>query len=151
MIVADGVDEVDEVEEVAAIIEAAREVWGETDFHTTAAFTLVGASGKRRRVDPHIREALIAQVEGAQDGAPMVASMPSHISQAAAREWATKHCCHLQAANHLTAEGGGVIFSSMCDGVRLEKPAQELLFQVVVDHKSGLGMLMPQAVHDIVL
>lgn len=130
--------------QVSAMVDDRAEEWGITDLRSVGDLALMGRSGKRRRCDPHLRHLVAGGQPEGLAGQPL-AGPRSGFAESTVRQWAAQHCCECQAACHLSLSTG-VVFSAAFDGVRLGKPALEMLLAVAGDVRQNRWCILPPAV-----
>ena len=132
------------VHTIACHIQERADEWHERDLKDNAScIWLEGPAGnKRRRVDPWVREAVVAatNVHSSSQGSGALIRADSVLSTTVLDKWAIGWLAQMQTQCHLAAKRS-MVFSSAFDASYIGEPAQDLLLHCC--WAEGLQRLLP--------
>ncbi|CAE7233981.1 unnamed protein product [Symbiodinium sp. CCMP2592] len=116
--------------------------WANVDFLKSTGLVLLGPSNKKRRLDPHFKEAAIQSVlqEGQSDKARNFSKAMKVVDEKTTFRWIESALLQLSAAARVTFHQIGVC-SIALDGARMGKPAHDWLF--IAQSMGSKHLVMP--------
>lgn len=132
---------------IASTAMARVDRWAITDLLEERDLSMIGRTGKKRRMDHHVMEMAVNR-QDSQSGQSLTVGIRG-VSRQSAEYWVEARMAEIQAATHLNCMASAGVVSSAFDGVRLGKPAQEILMHIVWSSRTVSSSVLPPAVASV--